>query len=234
MGVQVILDYALQHPERVAGLIPICGSYGRPLETFHDTDMGSKVFPFIKRAAGLFPKGFQQFWTSVSKSEFAYQVAMKAEVNGKVIERSDFTPYFRHLSQMDADAFLQTVEFMNEHSVEDLLNELTVPTLIVAGQYDTFTPSWLSRRMHRLITSSDLMIVPGGTHVAPIEIPELLELRIERFLSEKLPDLMSSPRKVAKVAPNSRRKKKAALAKSSKKKTRRKASSTSAESSSLL
>src|SRR5262245_29927888 len=36
MGTQIILDFAAMHPEKVAGLVPMCGSYGRVLDTFHD------------------------------------------------------------------------------------------------------------------------------------------------------------------------------------------------------
>ena len=191
MGVQVILDYALNFPERVVGLIPICGSYGNPLDTFHDNPLGSKIFPYIQKVAKFFPRGFQQLWTTLSKSELTYRVATTAEVNGKVVERDDFFPYFQHLSQMDVDIFLRAVKFLNEHTVEDMLSEIKAPTLIVAGQYDTFTPAWLSRRMQRLIEASELMIMPGGTHIAPIEIPELLELRLARFVEERVKPLLA-------------------------------------------
>ena len=207
MGVQVILDYALQYPERIAGLVLICGSYGRPLDTFHDTDVGGKILPYIQRLIRFFPKVFQQVWAAAAKSELAYQVAINSEVNGKVIERSDLVPYFQHLSQMDPDVFFQTVEFMNEHSVEELLGEINTPTLIAAGQYDTFTPCWLSRKMNRLISDSELMVMPGGTHVAPIEIPELLELRIERFIEKHLQELMNQRKKPQKAPSKSSSKK---------------------------
>ena len=190
MGVQVILDYAIQYPERILGLVPICGSYGRPLETFHDTDLASKIIPRVHKLSRFFPKGFQQVWSRVSQWELTYRIAMRAEVNGKVIERDDFAPYFKHLSQMDVDVFLRIVQFMNQHSTEEQLNEIQLPTLIVAGQYDTFTPCWLSLRMQRLITNSELMVVPGGTHIAPLEIPELLELRLERFIEERIKPLL--------------------------------------------
>src|SRR5215218_2180122 len=37
MGVQVVLEFHRRHPERVAGLVLVCGSYGNPLDTFHDS-----------------------------------------------------------------------------------------------------------------------------------------------------------------------------------------------------
>jgi len=72
-----------------------------------------------------------------------------------------------------------------------------VPTLIVAGTDDTFTPYWLSEEMHARIRGSELLTVPGGTHVAPIEHPELITLRLEKFLAalparEKAPALRTA------------------------------------------
>ena len=37
--------------------------------------------------------------------------------------------------------------------------------------------------MHERIPGSELLTVPGGTHVAPIEQPELITLRLEKFLA---------------------------------------------------
>ena len=69
------------------------------------------------------------------------------------------------------------------------------PILIIAGQKDTFTPAWLSRRMARLVPDAQMLLVPLGTHVAPLEQPELIELRLSRFLEENLPLGKPRPRK---------------------------------------
>jgi len=39
-------------------------------------------------------------------------------------------------------------------------------------------------KMHAAIPGSELQVLPGGTHVGPLEHPELCELRIEKFLSD--------------------------------------------------
>jgi pimeloyl-ACP methyl ester carboxylesterase len=71
----------------------------------------------------------------------------------------------------------------SEHSAFDHLPEVNVPALIVAGTGDTFTPYRLSEEMHKRIPGSEMLTVPGGTHVAPIEHPELLALRLEKWLA---------------------------------------------------
>lgn len=182
MGVQVILEFALQNPDRVLGLVPICGSYGRPLTSFHGNDRAHRIYPYLNELVQRFTYRVQPVWQRLLLSELAYQVATRLEVNGKLVRRVDFEPYFQHMASMRPDTFMTLLGNLNQHTVEDRLPELQTPTLIVAGEQDTFTPAWLSRRMQQLIAGSELLVMPGGTHTAPIEIPELLHLRLARFL----------------------------------------------------
>ena len=181
MGVQVILDFGVHHPERATALVPMCGSYGHPLDTFHNTDLLGKVMPYIKRFVGVSPRLAQELWSRTLTTEIAYQVAVNMEVNGKILRREEFGPYFDHLSAMDVEVFTGVVAGLGAHSVEMFLPDLKVPTLVVAGQHDTFTPAWLSERMNELLPHSELLMIPGGSHVAPIEQPELLHLRFRDF-----------------------------------------------------
>ena len=52
----------------------------------------------------------------------------------------------------------------------------------VAGDRDGFTPSHLSETMAARIRGSELMMVPGGSHTAPIERPTEVTGRILDFL----------------------------------------------------
>ena len=186
MGVQLILDFALAHPERVKGLVPICGSYGEPLRTLHGNGRVSLMFPVIRDSVLRWPGRGQRLWRRFFASSFAYAVAMRFEVNGKVLLPDDMRLYFAHLACMDARVFVRLLDRIRHHTVEDRLREIAAPTLVIAGERDTFTPAWLSQRMHQLIPKSELLLIPGGTHVAPLEIPELLNLRLERFLERRI------------------------------------------------
>ena len=73
--------------------------------------------------------------------------------------------------------------------------------LLGAGERDTFTPPWLSLRMQQLLPNSDLLMVPGGSHTAPIEIPELIHLRLRSFLENRIaPPKSRASKKKAKKA----------------------------------
>lgn len=186
MGVQVILETALEVPERVAGIVAVCGSYGRPLDTFHDSGLLNVLFPSLRDLTRRHPRMAQRFWTAAMMSELSYQLAMHAEVDGRLLSRATFKPYFDHLAAMDVRVFVNMLDQAREHTVEHRLHEIDAPALIVAGSRDTFTPVWLSRRMAHLIRGAELLEVPCGTHVAPLEQPELIELRVMKFLRERL------------------------------------------------
>ncbi|RJO69735.1 MAG: alpha/beta hydrolase [Myxococcales bacterium] len=199
MGVQVILEFAHLFPERTRGLIPICGSYGRPLDTFHDNSILKTVFPFLKKFMLSQPELSQRAWELVTKSELAYQVAVHFEVNGDFINREDFKPYFDHIGGIDAGLFVSMLAAAQEHDAKPNLAAIACPTLVVGGEKDTFTPLWLSREMQKLIPDADLLVVPNGSHTSPIEMPELVNLRIEKFLNERILEAGQTPAADLKV-----------------------------------
>jgi len=186
MGCQVVLDFALTHRERVAGIIPICGSAGRPLETFHNSALLATVMPHLRQMADRWPSLAQTAWAVALRSELSYQYASHVEVNGALVSRADFWPYFEHLLSMDVRVFTAMATHANAHSVEDRLRNIACPTLIVAGERDAFTPFWVSQQVRQTIPDAELLVVPGGTHIAPLEIPELVHLRVARFLAERV------------------------------------------------
>jgi pimeloyl-ACP methyl ester carboxylesterase len=186
MGVQVALEYHRRHPQDVLGLVLMCGSHGLPLDTFHDSKALKIMLPSMIAAADRFPEALNFIWRFASSGELAYQIATHLEVNGKLVRREDFMPYFKHLAAMDPRLFLGMLEHASEHTAYDHLPQVDVPTLIVAGTKDTFTPYWLSLEMQSRIRGSELLTVPAGTHVAPIEQPELIALRLAKFL-ERVP-----------------------------------------------
>lgn len=185
MGVQVILEFYRLYPSRVRALVPICGSYAHPLDTFRDTRLFKDgVFPYLLKVFSAGNAHFDKTWKRLVPTEMAYRLALLTELNPRLIKRADMFPYFEHMARMDLALFARLLERAGAHSAEPVLGTIRVPTLIFAGERDRFTPSWLSEAMHRKIPGSELCVVPGGSHTAPIELPELFQLRLEKFLRE--------------------------------------------------
>ncbi len=186
MGVQVALEFHRRHAERVAALALLCGSYGNPLDTFHDHTMLRAAFPFVRALVERYPKLSKTITRLAMKTDIAVEIALRTELNKALMRRADLIPYFDHLAQMDPVAFVRTLDSLKDHSAWDHLAHIDVPTLVIGGEQDRFTPVWLSRRMAESIPHAEFTLVPGGSHTAPLEQPQLVADRLAQFLDQRV------------------------------------------------
>lgn len=186
MGTQVILEFWHRYPEKVLGLVPICGSFEHPLRTFHNSDILERFIPHIAKLYEKHEEIFRTIWYQLLPTKLSFWLSVLVEINYFLVKMEDFMPYLEHLAKMDLKLFFKMLEFANQHSAREYLNKIDVPVLIFAGEKDKFTPVWLSKQMHNMIPTSELQILPLGTHTSPIEHPDLICLRLEKFLKEKI------------------------------------------------
>ncbi|ATB34227.1 alpha/beta fold hydrolase [Melittangium boletus] len=184
MGVQVALEFHRRYPERVKGLVLVCGSYGTLLNTFHDGTLLKRLFPLIRFTVESFPEPVARLTRSLLSTPLAMEVALSVELNRSLLAKSDLIPYFTHLANMDPVVFVRTLRSAAHHNAWRHLPDVDVPTLVIAGQHDKFTPAWISRRMAAHIPGAQLLMLPEGTHVAPLEYRDTIERRVERFFRE--------------------------------------------------
>ncbi len=183
MGVQVSLEAYRRLGKRVNALVLLCGSAGTPLRTFKGTDTVERLLPLITSAMGMMPGVVRGVWRNVVATELSYQLATRMELNGQLIRREDFFPYLEHLAdRIDPQLFFRLLASAARHSAADLLDRIDIPTLIIAGDRDGFTPAHLSETMAARIRGAELMIVERGSHTAPIERPVEVTARVVDFL----------------------------------------------------
>lgn len=183
MGVQVVLEAFREMPDRIRALAPMCGSYKRPLDTFHNSDALRQALPYLRGLVDTVPATTQAVWKRLITSRFSKLVATLSETNPRLMRSKDIDPYLEHAAEMDVDVFVTLLENIADHSAEPLLADIDVPTLIIAGDSDTFTPLFRSREMADMIPDAELVVVSGGTHVVPLEAPDLLHTELDAFLT---------------------------------------------------
>jgi pimeloyl-ACP methyl ester carboxylesterase len=184
MGVQVALEAHRRAPDRVDGLVLMCGSPGHPLDTFHDVPVLSSAFPYARQAVERFPGVARLLFRALVPTSASLKLAMRFEVNSKLVAREDLIRYLDDLADVDPALFTRLLASAAVHDASDHLPRIAAPTLIIAGEHDSFTPMWLSVKMHAGIPGSELLVLPGGTHVGPLEHPELCALRVEKFFRD--------------------------------------------------
>jgi len=185
MGVQTIYEFHRQYPDCTKALIPICGSYGKLFKSYHGTD---KLEPFAKMLINFIFKPHKPLLQKLQKklvyNSLAYNI-VKAELNAHLIKKEDFMPYLKDIrDSLSLKAFGYLLESSIKHSTLDFLPTIQIPVLIIAGEKDKMTPTFLSIKMFKLIPNAKLKVLKWGSHTAPIEQPEVTNMYIEEFLFE--------------------------------------------------
>ncbi|HET8539223.1 MAG TPA: alpha/beta hydrolase [Anaeromyxobacter sp.] len=187
MGVQVVLDAWRRAPRRVAGLVLVCGAPGRVLDTFHESTALRTALPLARRLVDRWPELARAGFRALVTADVALDYALAFEVNRALLCRDDLLPYFEDLSKVDPALFVRLLASAADHDATPWLPDVDVPTLVVAGARDAFTPMRLSVAMSQAIRGSEVLVLPGGTHVGPLEHPELLAARVRAFLAARVP-----------------------------------------------
>lgn len=194
MGCQVILEFHKQFPDRVAALIPMFGTFARPLDTFFDSRHSRTVFGRLHALALRTDRASRRFLLPLYASPLAFDFSrLTGIVDTYFAPRTDIQSYTDHLGHMDPDVFLGMVAQMGEHDLTEHLPTIQVPTLVLGGENDLFTPAHRSRRMAELIPGAELLVLANASHAAIVEHPETIALRIERFLAERVADKAPRP-----------------------------------------
>jgi pimeloyl-ACP methyl ester carboxylesterase len=191
MGCQVVLEHVRQSLDGpaagagLAGLALICGAPGRVTHTFKNTDVLAQVLPRMIDAVDRYPQVARALFGSVPPA-LALKVGLAlGEIDGKLMEPRDIVPYLEHMVDIDLPMFLRMLKAAGEHSAEELLPRVVLPTLVVAGERDTFTPPTLARSMAGAIAGSELLMT-SGTHVVPLEHRAAVEEAVGRLLDRAL------------------------------------------------
>ncbi len=185
MGVQVIMEFYRRHPERVAALIPVCGTAAHPFRTFYGTPWAEKVLPPVLRLGERHAGAVARVLKPLLRTWIPDPLArLSGAVNWYLCPREIMEDYFRHIVSMDFRLAAHALLAMEGHAAEDVLETVSVPTLVIAGEEDRYTPLWVMENMWRSLPDAEFLVIPKGTHTALVENPLLMNLRIELFLRD--------------------------------------------------
>ncbi|MBI2082614.1 MAG: alpha/beta hydrolase [Deltaproteobacteria bacterium] len=188
MGTQLILEFYRRYPKYVSAIVSCLGYYGHPMDYFFNISISPLIFRLIYFLGTSFPKQANLIsklfllWNPLA----SWMGGILKVMNTGMISREDMNRYINHVTSVEPLLFSTLLKSSQENSAEDLLQKIKVPTLIIAGEDDQFTPAWISKKMHRLIPKSEILNIHRGTHASLVEQPDVIDLRIEKFLKERL------------------------------------------------
>ncbi len=185
MGVQVALETFRRHAGRVAGLVLACGAPSHPLRTFKGARVLEDVLPHVQKVVARAPGLLNRVTRAVLPTRLAFEVATRLEINRELVDPADFMPYLEGMARIDIRLFTSMLAAAGQHNAEALLPSIDVPTLVIAGGRDGFTPPSRSVEMAHAIPSAELLWIEEGSHTAPIERPEVVRAAVRSFLEER-------------------------------------------------
>ncbi len=183
-GAQVTIRAYDMHPDRVHSLVFINGFATNPIHGMFGTDLPNSLFHLLKTGYGTLPETLSYLWRVSLNNPLAIQLsAMAGGFNLHLTSLKDIEIYARGISSMDLDAFLRMFEYMMKYDGQSVLERIQVPTLVIGGSQDSVTPKKFQDELHRRIKGSQFLMVPYGSHCTQLDMPELVNLRIEKFMS---------------------------------------------------
>jgi pimeloyl-ACP methyl ester carboxylesterase len=182
MGVQVGVQFTLDEPDRVTGLVLVSGSPGDPLAGVLHAAVGHHVVPPLSH---LVERGAAPFGLALRGLVATGQAPRALRAVGVVAPSCDlrvFGELAHDFARLDWRVYMRTMRALAAHDAWPRLGELRVPTLVVGGTRDAFLPERTIEATAAAIGGAELVLMAGATHYLPVEFPVELDAAIRDFL----------------------------------------------------
>ena len=88
-------------------------------------------------------------------------------------------------ANMSQDAIIGALEaLISKPDHTDILSSINVPTLIICGKEDIFTPCEYSKYLNEHIANSELLLLKDAAHINPLDQPEIFNSSVLEFLKK--------------------------------------------------
>lgn len=185
-GVQVVLETYRRRPQRVAAIVAVAGAPGRPLARGQDRETGDSLLDALQSFITGTPNLAKRAWDTVWDSPALYRLARLLGGTTVAAPAEVMQQYFQHVRNRDPQLLLDMMRAMQRHRADDIVEDLRVPLLVLAGDRDRLTPLKLLRDMALTAPRGVLAVHHGGAHTLPAEHPSWVATEIARFCTERL------------------------------------------------
>ncbi|MBI4925841.1 MAG: alpha/beta hydrolase [Bdellovibrio sp.] len=183
MGVNIVLEFFRQYHSSVSAMVLINGAPRGPLETLFAKNYLQKWFKFLIKTNAKFPFLLANFWKLQRLNPFLLNLVKKKGFNSSLTPDKKIKQFYKEVFKTDFLVFLQLMQDYESYDCLQWLHTIDVPTLIIAGEKDKVIPLHQQELLHQLIPNSSLEIIKHGSHSPQMDLPELINLKIENFLN---------------------------------------------------
>lgn len=159
-GAAVVLQAALEHPERFSGLVLVDGLYHWPQPVGPDL--------FLQGLKNHYRATLQQFVNTCTP-----------EPDCETIRRWGM----QIVTRAEQAAAIQLYECVHGLDLRPRLHTITLPTLIIHGEMDALVPVSAAQWLAGQLPNSQLHILPGAGHVPTMTRPHQIATLINQFFA---------------------------------------------------
>ncbi|MDZ8104507.1 MAG: alpha/beta hydrolase [Nostoc sp. DedQUE12a] len=176
MGASVATLFFNRYPQRVErGILTCSGVF----------EYDEKAFTAFHKFGGYVVK-FRPKW--LSKIPFVDRMFMARFLHSS-IPNSERQAFLQDFLEADYDAALGTIFTSVSKAQSELMpqefGKLTVPTLLVAGEYDKIIPAQMGRQAAALSDKVEFVVIPNTAHFPMLEDASTYLRRVQEFLQIK-------------------------------------------------
>lgn len=173
---------------RLKGIV-LCNTTYRPV---YDTSVGGAVVSKLERiirhpldaVAGQHDRIERLRKIVRPTDQLFFAVAYAAFGPGASAKQIDFT--YDMTADTSADVIFDLVKCYRDYDVTDVLQEVTIPALVIAGTHDRLTIAGASEHIAQYLPKAELEILEGCGHMTMLERHDEFNDMVGRFLDDVL------------------------------------------------
>jgi len=185
MGVAVNLELFSQAPGRLGSLVALCGGARLAWAQAPDRAWLGMLLLRALRLARRNPRASRLLLRATLQSPEAFTWARRLGLVGEQINSDLFAKIVAALLDYDVASYVGTLERLVEYDATSILPQVDIPTLVIGGDRDPFTPRAALEGLVQGIAGAEYLVLPEGTHYALLDQAERVNLRIEKFWNER-------------------------------------------------
>ncbi|UOK73367.1 alpha/beta fold hydrolase [Ancylobacter polymorphus] len=82
----------------------------------------------------------------------------------------------------DVQAYSESCRMLGAADLRSAVAGIEVPTRIAVGEEDYATPPAMAEALHQGIAGSTFKIIPGGRHLTPLEVPDVIAAELRQLI----------------------------------------------------
>jgi pimeloyl-ACP methyl ester carboxylesterase len=182
MGVSVAMEFAHRFPEMVKLLVLANGTARKPLETLFGGNFLQPAFGLLSKLQKEKPEWVEAGWKVQEKTLWIGQALGNLGFNSHLVHPKDIFTYGRQMAELPPMVLTRMMDDYQHFDSTAWLHDIKQNTLILSGESDLITPPVTQDLIHQLMPNSELARVQHGSHCCTLDMPDYVNLLIERFL----------------------------------------------------